>query len=141
MDLPMTPFGAPPAFTLHVQVEPPLALDDVTTGPVRMVRITGGTVSGAMTGVILSGGTDWQDVRADGGVGIEARYLLQLTDGTRVELQSRGARSTAAKGFWSSIWLRTTAPQWDVLNQTQYLGLGSKGPEGVEIAVFALPEL
>ena len=41
-------------------------------------------------GVILPGGTDWQTLADDGTIGIEARYLIELTDGTRVELQSRG---------------------------------------------------
>ncbi|MDE2596670.1 MAG: DUF3237 domain-containing protein [Sphingomonadales bacterium] len=136
----MTPFGQPPAFRLEVEVEPPLALDGATMGPVRLVRIIGGRVSGALSGTILPGGTDWQTVRGDGSVEIEARYLLQLDDGARVELQSRGLRGAGAAGFWSSIWLRAEAPAHAALNSVQYLALGCKLPEYVAIEAWALPE-
>lgn len=135
----MTPFGQPAAFRLDVQVEAPLPLDDASGGPVRLVRITGGTVSGGVSGVILPGGTDWQSLRDDGAIEIEARYLLQLDDGTRVELQSRGLRGAGAAGFWSSIWLRSTGAAHQALNQTQYLGWGRKLDQGVVIEAYALP--
>ena len=58
--------------------------------------ISGGRVSGRLQGTILPGGTDWQTVQGDGSVGIEARYLLELADGARIELQSRGLRANGA---------------------------------------------
>jgi hypothetical protein len=136
----MTPFGAHPAFRLEVEVRPPEPLDPASGGPVRLVSITGGRVSGDIAGVILPGGTDWQTLGPDGTIGIEARYLLQLTDGTRVELQSRGRRSGQAGGFWSTIWLTCTSPAHVHLNGAQFLAWGSKGERGVEIAAYALPE-
>lgn len=92
----MTPFGQEAAFQLEVEVLAPQALDPVSMGPVRVVSITGGRVLGRLEGTILPGGTDWQTVEADGSVGIEARYLLELTDGARIELQSRGRRGAGA---------------------------------------------
>lgn len=137
----MTPFGQEPLFRLEVEVSAPQALDPASMGPVRLVGITGGRVLGGLDGVILPGGTDWQELRADGSIAIEARYLLELADGARIELQSRGQRGATAKGFWSSIWLRTTAPQWAQLNQAQFLGLGRKLDHCVAIEVFQLPEI
>lgn len=137
----MTPFGQAPLFALRVLVEVPAALDLVSGGPVRLVRITGGTVSGGLNGAILPGGTDWQELGAGGAIGIEARYLLELDGGARVELQSRGLRGVGASGFWSSIWLRSADPALAALNQTQYLGLGRKLDECVAIDVFELPAL
>lgn len=137
----MTPFGQEPLFRLEVEVCPPQALDPDSMGPLRLVAITGGRVLGALDGVILPGGTDWQELRADGTIAIEARYLLELADGARIELQSRGQRGATAKGFWSSIWLRSAAPQWAHLGQAQYLGLGRKLDHCVAIEVFALPGL
>ncbi len=134
----MTPFGRPADFRLEVLVEAPLALDAESGGPVRLVRITGGTVSGALTGTVLPGGTDWQSLRNDGSIEIEARYLLEL-EGGRVELQSRGLRAAGAAAFWSPIWLRTEAPALLALNATQYLGLGRKLERCVAIDVYALP--
>lgn len=135
----MTPFGLPAAFRLEIAVEPPVPLDADSMGPVRLVRIAGGTVSGTLSGMVLPGGTDWQQVRADGSVEIEARYLLELADGVRVELQSRGLRCAGASGFWSSIWLRTVSSEHKALNAAQFIGWGQKLPECVAIDVYALP--
>jgi len=135
----MTPFGAAPAFRLSVDVEPPCALDPATMGPVRLVRITGGRVEGGIAGHIVPGGTDWQSVAEQGLTLIEARYLLELTDGARVELQSRGQRTPTAAKFWSSIWLRTVAPAHAGLNLQQYLGHGYKEGKQVIIDVYQLP--
>ncbi|MBK8631830.1 MAG: DUF3237 domain-containing protein [Sphingomonadales bacterium] len=137
----MTPFGETAEFRLDVWVEAPVALDAQTNGPVRLVRISGGTISGALTGVILPGGTDWQSIRPDGTTEIEARYLLELSDGARVELQSRGLRAHGASGFWSSIWLRTPDSRHAALNDAQFLGKGRKEPQGVIIELFRLPAL
>lgn len=135
----MTPFGASAAFRLTVQVEPPDALDPATMGPVRLVRITGGRVEGSISGRILPGGTDWQTVTPAGLTLIEARYLLELVDGTRVELQSRGQRAPGAAKFWSPLWLRTTASAHADLNLHQYLGLGQKQDQQVIIDAYQLP--
>lgn len=137
----MTPFGQDAELRLDVWVEAPVALDAQTNGPVRLVRISGGTVSGSLSGVILPGGTDWQAIRPDGTTEIEARYLLELSDGARVELQSRGLREHGASGFWSSIWLRTPDARHSALNDAQFLGLGRKEPQGVIIDLFRMPAL
>lgn len=135
----MTPFGQAPLFQLLVDVHPPVALDIDAMGPVRMVSIHGGRVLGGLEGAILPGGTDWQEVRNDGTITIEARYLLELTSGARIELQSRGLRGPGASSFWSSIWLRCTAPDLLHLNRSQFLGLGQKLDQHVAIDVFELP--
>ena len=137
----MTPFGEAPAFRLEVEVQPPQALDLASDGPVRLVAITGGRVLGGLTGQILSGGADWQTVQPDGSIAIEARYLLQLDDGARVEVQGRGIRVPGTGGFLHTLWLRTASPAHAALNSTQFLALGRKRERFVEIAAFALPVL
>ena len=81
------PFGEPPLFRLEVEVLPPEPLDPASGGRVRLVAIAGGRVSGGISGRIPPGGADWQSVRPDRTVEIEARYLLELEDGARIELQ------------------------------------------------------
>ena len=135
----MTPFGQEPLFRLEVEVRAPEPLDPASGGPVRLVSITGGRVLGGLQGVILPGGTDWQTLRADGALEIEARYLLELTDGARIELQSRGLRAAGASGFWSSMWLRCEAEAYAGLNATQFVASGRKLEPHVAIDVFALP--
>jgi hypothetical protein len=137
----MIPFGQGPAFRLEVEVCPPEPLDPTSGGPVRLVSITGGRVLGGLEGAILPGGTDWQTLHADGTIGIEARYLLELTDGARIELQSRGLRAAGASGFWSSIWLNTPSEAHARLNATQFLALGRKLERHVAIEAYALPSI
>lgn len=137
----MTPFGQPALFRLEVEVLPPVALDPASMGPVRLVQVIGGRVKGALQGRILPGGADWQTLLPDGTIEIEARYLLELDDGTRIELQNRGRRAGPTGPFWSSIWLRSEASAYSHLNGTQFLALGSKREGSVEIEAFALPSL
>lgn len=137
----MTPFGQAPAFRLEVEVAPPVPLDPASGGPVRLVAIRGGRVSGGLSGRILPGGADWQTVAADGALAIEARYLLELDDGARVELTSRGGRRADAAGFWSSIWLACADPRHRELDGAQFLARGRKHDQGVGIEAFALPDL
>ena len=135
----MTPFGQPAVFRLEVEVQPPEPLDLASAGPVRLIAITGGRVTGAIAGRILAGGADWQTIQPDGTIDLEARYLLELDDGSRIELQSRGRRGATASEFWSTIWLRTPDARHAQLNRQQYLGRGRKQATYVEIEAFAFP--
>ncbi len=135
----MTPFGHPSAFRLEVEVLAPEALDPSSGGPVRLIAVVGGRVTGSLQGAILPGGADWQTLRPDGTIEIEARYFLQLDDGTRVELVNSGLRKPDSRGFWSTIRLRCEAKGREALNQTQYVAFGQKMPDFVAIEAWALP--
>lgn len=135
----MTPFGQPAAFRLEIEVCLPEALDPARGGPLRLVSVAGGKVSGLIEGRILPGGADWQTIRPDGTIEIDARYLVELTDGARVEVVNRGLRAPDASGFWSSIWLRCEAPAHAALGRTIYVAFGRKLPEGVVIEAYAPP--
>ncbi len=59
----------------------------------RIIPVIGGTIAGAFTGAILSGGADWQTVRADGSIEIDGRYSARGDDGSLLYLRARGVRS------------------------------------------------
>lgn len=62
-------------------------------GERRMVAITGGTFEGPqLKGEIVPGGTDWQIVRADGVLDIDARYALRTEGGALIRVVSQGYR-------------------------------------------------
>lgn len=68
---------------------------DLGPGPAghrRVVAITGGSCEGRIAGAILPGGADWQVVRDDGVIEIEARYVIETGEGARVLVDSRGLR-------------------------------------------------
>ena len=70
----------------------------VTMGPGplgerRIVAILGGTFEGpGMRGTVLPGGNDWQIVRADGVLDLDARYALKDESGAVVRVVSQGYR-------------------------------------------------
>ena len=56
-----------------------------------MIPIIGGTVSGALSGEVMLGGADWA-IRGDDGVWIvDARYAIQASDGTIIQVFNSGA--------------------------------------------------
>ena len=59
----------------------------------RIIPVIGGTITGAFTGAILSGGADWQTVRADGSTEIDGRYSARGDDGSLLHIRARGVRS------------------------------------------------
>jgi hypothetical protein len=62
-------------------------------GERRIINIKGGSFSGPrLSGHVLSGGADWQIIRSDGIVEVEARYTLQTHDGSLIYVSNRGLR-------------------------------------------------
>jgi Protein of unknown function (DUF3237) len=81
------------AFAARVTIDKPLVIGDSAYGLRRVVPITGGVVSGPqLHGKVLPGGADWQYVRADGALVVDAQYTLQTEDGTLIMLVNKGLR-------------------------------------------------
>jgi hypothetical protein len=142
------------AFTLNVTVAAPLELGTTALGRRRVIPITGGTVAGPLlTGTVLSGGADWQTLRADGTAELEARYTLQAADGALIGVVNRGLRhgpeavirrliageavDPAAYYFRCTPVFEAAAPAHLWLTRTVFIGTGARQPDHVEIAVFA----
>jgi hypothetical protein len=81
------------AFEAHVTVDTPLVVGPATLGLRRVVPITGGSVSGPrLNGRVVPGGADWQFVRSDGVLVVEAKYTLESSDGVLIMVTNRGMR-------------------------------------------------
>ena len=81
------------AFEAHVTVDQPLVIGPSAHGLRRIVPITGGQVTGPLLkGKVVPGGADWQVVRPDGVLHIEAKYTLQAADGALIMVTNRGLR-------------------------------------------------
>lgn len=62
-------------------------------GERRIVAITGGRFDGPqLKGEIVPGGADWQIVRADGVLDIDARYAMRAESGAMIRVVSQGYR-------------------------------------------------
>src|SRR6476660_2811542 len=69
------------AFEARVSVQTPLVVGQSSHGLRRVVPITGGTFDGPnIRGRVIPGGADWQFVRPDGVLAVDARYTLQTSD-------------------------------------------------------------
>ena len=67
-------------------------------GERRVIGIVGGTFEGPdLRGEVLAGGADWQIVRKDGVLDLDARYVLKEQRGGLVRVTSQGYRHGPAE--------------------------------------------
>ena len=145
---------------LAVEVGAITSLGATAVGERRLVPITGGRFEGAdaegqhWRGVVLPGGADWQLLRADGVLELDARYVLQDTRGSRVQVLSQGLRHgppevIAALGrgeaidpalyyFRTALRFETGAPHLQHLNRLIAFAVGAREPRRVLLSVFTV---
>lgn len=139
---------------IRAEVAPALSLGAGPNGERRLIPITGGRCVGPrMTGVVLPGGADFQHIRPDGVLELEARYALRLEDGALVNVVNQGLRHAAPEEMArlargepvppERIYFRTTprfdtvAPAHGWMTRTLFVGLAERHPDHVRIRVFA----
>jgi Protein of unknown function (DUF3237) len=141
---------------LTVFVAAPLEAGQITglnsRGRRRIIPITGGKVTGRITGTVLPGGADFQIVVSETSADLDARYLLALSDGTHVYVQNRALRRGSAEDIArlvrgepvdpAAIYFRcvptfevsTPALAW--MTESIFVGTGARFPDRVEISVY-----
>ena len=79
-----------PVATIEIPVRPPV---DLGNGR-RYVILNGGTFTGrdGLAGKVLEGGVDWQLIRPDGVIEIDAHYALMTDADELIEVRSNGIR-------------------------------------------------
>jgi len=121
--------GAPAALAQPAPPAPPassFAFEEVATlGPAQVVgetpngrrqsvALTGGTVSGpGISGRILPGGGDYQSIRSDGAVIIDADYMIQTDDGVIIHVRNVGVVVPPTQGRPAYAW---AAPKFEAPN-------------------------
>nr|ALV86655.1 hypothetical protein [uncultured bacterium 51] len=141
---------------LSVEVGDLVTIGPTTLGERRVVPITGGTFEGGdgWRGRVLPGGADWQLLRADGVLEVDARYVLEDEQGQRVQVVSQGLRhgppeaiAALARGetvdpsryyFRTALRFEAAAPALQRLNRVLAVGIGAREERVVRLAVFAL---
>ncbi len=137
---------------IEVQVRPVVDLG----GGRRYVAFDGGTFEGrgrlgGTAGTVLPGGIDWQTIRPDGVLEIDARYALASDAGETMEVRSRGIRKAEesvaariARGdrvdpaeyyFRTHVRLSTAAPRLRWLNDLLAVSSGERARATVRIDV------
>jgi Protein of unknown function (DUF3237) len=148
----MGPLELRPLLAIEVRVRPVVVLG----GERRYVPFEGGSFEGrdGLRGVVLEGGVDWQSVRPDGVVEIDAHYALRTDEGEGIEVVSRGLRKAEpavaerlAGGeavdpgeyyFRTHVRLSTAAPRLGYLNDLLAVSTGERHQSVVHLAVHEL---
>jgi Protein of unknown function (DUF3237) len=146
---------------LAVEVGEVMPAGAMPLGQRRFVAIGGGSFEGlgalaGRRGVVLPGGADWQLLRADDVLEVDARYLLQdSASGACVQVLSQGLRhgppeviAALARGeavdparyyFRTAIRFEAAADgPLAALNRVLALGIGAREARCVRLDVFAL---
>ncbi len=77
----------------QLAVKPPSVIGQTPGWDRRVGEITGGTYEGErLRGKILSGGSDWQSLRADGTLMLNVRFVMETDDGALIGMTYQGMR-------------------------------------------------
>ena len=110
---------APPAPTSFVFEEtvalgPLQAVGETPLGRRQLIPITGGTIAGPqLHGRVLSGGGDYQVVRSDGSLAVNADYMIETDDQVVIHVRNVGVIVPPAEGRAPYLW---AAPSFDAPN-------------------------
>lgn len=139
---------------LAVTIAAPVEVGHTAAGLRRMIPITGGTVTGTrLNGKVLAGGADFQLILGGGTQAhLDARYVIELEDGSRVFVQNTALRVASLENsqrimngqpvnpdevyFRCQPKLEASAPQWAWLSESQFIGNGRRAPDGVFMSFY-----
>jgi len=139
---------------LAVTISAPIEVGLTPAGLRRMIPITGGTVTGPkINGKVLAGGADFQLILEGGTQAhLDARYVMELDDGTRVFVQNTALRVASLENsqrimngqpvnpdevyFRCQPKLEATAAHWAWLSESQFIGMGRRAPDGVFLSFY-----
>jgi hypothetical protein len=145
---------AKPLFVMRLAVKP-LQIIGETPGNLRRIGVFGGSFQGErLSGVVLEGASDWQNVRRDGSVTLDVRMVLKTDDEALIGLAYRGVRhgpvdiikrmdqgeavDPAMYYFRTAGFFETAAPQYDWLNRVIAVGTGQRLADGPVYSVFEM---
>jgi hypothetical protein len=152
--VPVTP-GLQLLYTSRVEIAAPLNLGGTPRGHRRIINITEGEFSGPrLSGRVLPGGADWQLVRSDGIVEVDARYTLETDDGALIYITNWGlrhgppeviARLGAGEAVDASEYYFRTTPVFETsdfryawLNGIIAVAVGERRADAVIITAYAV---
>ena len=142
-----------PVVDLEITVSAPIVVGQTSEGLRRVIPITGGRADGpGLSGRVLAAGADYQLIRPDGYTILDARYVIEATDGALVYIVNAGVRygppeimARIAAGepvdpalvyFRTAPRFETAAPKYLQLTRPLFLATGIRHPDRVELSVF-----
>lgn len=130
------------SFTIVAEVAPGLPIERRAGESLEIIPITGGRVSGAISGEVQPGGADWCLYRNDEALNVEARYWIRTDDGDIIDVVNLGRIAPGSSPeahdglFMSSPQFRTTSPALQWLTQRVFVGRAESFGTHTTIDVF-----
>ena len=141
------------AFELKIEVAPLPEVGITGKGTRKIISIIGGSFEGPhIKGTIIPGGYDWQLVRNDGVIEIDARYILKTSEGAMITIVNTGLRHgpenvlqqlAAGANVDPSLYyfrtipvFETSEPKHNWLTKNIFIANGIRKPELVIIEVW-----
>jgi Protein of unknown function (DUF3237) len=139
---------------LAVTIAAPIEVGHTAAGLRRVIPITGGVVSGPrLNGKVLASGADFQLILGGGTQAhLDARYVIELDDGTRVFVQNTALRVASLENsqrimrgepvnpqeiyFRCQPKLEAAGEKWAWLSESQFIGSGRRAPDGVFLSFY-----
>lgn len=139
---------------LRAEVTAPIDLGVSPVGRRRVIPIIGGSIEGRINGRVIPGANDYQIIRSDGVLELQARYVIETSDGALIYVENNGMRNgppdvlaRQAAGemvdpaliyFRTIPRFETADPRYQWLMQGLFVCSGARAPRGVEIRFYAL---
>ncbi|MEO9526944.1 DUF3237 domain-containing protein [Roseibium sp.] len=139
---------------VEVTLGAPMEMGPGRAGQRRIIPITGGAVSGRISGTVLNLGADWQTVFGDGSADIDTRYAFRTDDGALIEIVNKGVRhgppdvlAAIARGedvdpasyyFRTRARLETGDQRHEWVNRMLFVGTGWRLAAAVKVSLFAV---
>ena len=79
-------------FTITAKIGDVVTAGETGIGVRRIIPIIGGEVKGAITGKVLPFGADFQTIRPNELIELEAKYAFETDDGAVIYVENRGIR-------------------------------------------------
>jgi hypothetical protein len=79
-------------FTITAHIDPVVSAGDIGHGVRRIVPIIGGEVRGEVNGKVCPFGADFQIIRPNELIELEAKYALETDDGAIIYVENKGIR-------------------------------------------------
>jgi hypothetical protein len=140
---------------IRVEVGQPITNGETGAGLRRVVPILGGTVEGPrLSGRVVPGGADFQILRADGVMELEAKYVLEAADGALIYVVNRGLRHGPADAveklmrgefvdskiiyFRAAPTFETAAPEYKWMMRSLFVCTGTRLPAQVLLRLYEI---
>jgi hypothetical protein len=140
---------------IRVDVGAPITIGETGAGLRRVIPILGGTVAGPrLSGRVVPAGADFQILRPDGVMELEAKYVVEAADGALIYVVNRGLRHGPADAveklmrgepvdpkliyFRAAPTFETAAPDYKWMMRSLFVCTGTRLPTQVLLAVYEI---